>query len=116
MKILPTVLLALAISSTAVFAEVATTAQVEVKSEVQNRFKQMSTDELLEKRGTITSKQERTQLHDELVSRQKDMTKEQKEKFSNRPENRIPKRMNQNQDGGAGSGMGGGMGGGGRGR
>ncbi|MDD5157378.1 hypothetical protein [Sulfurimonas sp.] len=113
MKILPTVLLALAVSSTVVLAEVVTTTQEQVKSEVQNRFKQMSTDELLEKRGTITSKQERNQLHDELMSRQKEMTKEQQEKFNKRPENRTPKRMNQNSGAGMGSGMGNG---GGRGR
>lgn len=110
MKIFLTVLSATAIISTFAFAEVTAPnqEQPQTKSEPQNRFKQMSTDELLEKRGTMTSRQDRKQLHDELVERQKDMTKEQKEKFSNRPQNRIPKRANQGERCAAGGGMGGG--------
>ena len=111
MKVLFTVLSAAAFISTLAYAEVSGLAQTQ--NEPQNRFKQMSTDELLEKRGTISSRQERNQLHSELVERQKEMTKEQKEKFSKRPENRVPKRMNQNSGSAMGAGMGaGGMGGG----
>ena len=109
MKVLFTVLSAAAFMSTLAYAEVVIGAQAQ--GEPQSRFKQMSTDELLEKRGTITSRQERNQLHSELVERQKEMTKEQKEKFNNRPQNRVPKRMNQNQGGGMGGNAGGGMGG-----
>ena len=122
MKTLFNVVSAVALLSTFAFAETAATNQerVEVQNEVQNKFRTMSTDELLEKRGTMTTQQERKQLHNELMSRQKTMTKEQKEKFMKRPENRIPKMQNQGagqgmmQGGGMGSGMGGGMGKGGR--
>ena len=90
--------------------------RVETQHEIQNRFKEMKTDELLEKRGTMTSQQECEALHDELMNRQQSMTKEQHEKFMNKPENRTPKMKNQGsgqgmmQGGGMGSGMGGGMG------
>lgn len=90
--------------------------RVETQHEIQNRFKEMKTDELLEKRGTMTSQQEREALHNELMNRQQSMTKEQHEKFMNKPENRTPKMKNQGsgqgmmQGGGMGSGMGGGMG------
>lgn len=94
--------------------------RVQVQNEIQNRFKNMSTDELLNKRGTMTTQQEREQLHNELMNRQQTMTKEQKEKFNNRPENRTPKMKNQGQGQGMmqgqRKGMGGGMGGGGGGR
>lgn len=96
--------------------------KAEVHEEMQNRFHDMKTDELLEKRGTLTTQQERDQLHNELMSRQHTMTKEQYEKFMKKPENRTPKMKNQGsgqgmmQSGGMGGGMmGGGMGkGGGR--
>lgn len=109
MKMLLTVLSASAILATLACAETPAKNQEQIQNEVQNRFKTMKTDELLEKRGTITSQQEREQLHNELMSRQQTMTKEQKEKFNKRPpENRIPKGM------GPGGGMGGGGMGGGR--
>lgn len=87
--------------------------RVETQHEIQNRFKEMKTDELLEKRGTMTSQQEREALHNELMNRQESMTKEQHEKFMNKPENRTPKMKNQGsgqgmmQGGGMGSGKGG---------
>lgn len=87
-------------------------------------FGAMSTDQLLEKRGTLTNQQERMELHNELMNRQQTMTKEQQQKFMNKPENATPKMKNQGQGqgmmqgqrNGMGSGMGGGMmkGGGGR--
>lgn len=105
------------VSSTAVQA-----AHQEMHEEMhqdQNRFHMMSTDELLEKRGTMTTKEDREALHNELMSRQKMMTKEQHDKFMKKPENRTPKMKNQGsgqgmmqgQRNGMGSGMGGGMGG-----
>lgn len=86
--------------------------QVQNKIQAQNRFQTMSTDELLQHRGTLTSQQEREQLHNELMNRQATMTKEQKEKFMKRPENRTPKMKNQGEGQGMmqGKGMGGGMG------
>ncbi|MFY9142301.1 hypothetical protein [Sulfuricurvum sp.] len=129
MKRLLTIVSATALISTFAFAETAAMNQerVQVQNEIQNRFRTMSTDELLEKRGTMTNQQEREQLHNELMNRQQSMTKEQHEKFMNRPENRTPKMKNQGtgqgmmqgQRNGMGSGMGGGMGsgmGGGKGR
>ena len=124
MKTLVTVVAAAALLSSFAFGETAAMnqEQVQVQNEIQNKFRTMSTDELLEKRGTMTTQQEREQLHNELMSRQKTMTKEQNEKFMKRPENRVPKMKNQGsgkgmmQGGGMGSGMGGGgMGGGGMG-
>ncbi|MDD5158483.1 MAG: hypothetical protein PHI47_00425 [Sulfuricurvum sp.] len=124
MKTLLTVVSAVAVLSTFAYGETAAMNQerVQVQNEIQNKFRTMSTDELLEKRGTMTTQQEREQLHNELMSRQKTMTKEQAEKFMNKPENRVPKMKNQGsgkgmmQGGGMGSGMGGGgMGGGGMG-
>lgn len=117
MKMLLTVLSASAILSTLAFAESATstavqathqmTEQEQVKNMTQNRFKNMNTDELLEKRGTMTNQQDRDQLHNELMSREKTMTKEQKESFNQRPPaNRTPKMKNQGQGGGMGSGKG----------
>lgn len=118
MKTLLNVISSVALLSTFAFAETAATSQerVEAQNEIQNKFRTMSTNELLEKRGTMTTQQDREQLHNELMSRQKTMTKEQKEKFMKRPENRTPKMKNQGagqgmmQGGGMGSGMGGGMG------
>jgi uncharacterized membrane protein YgcG len=125
MKTLLTVLSASALISTIVCAEIPSANQerLEAQHEVQNRFKEMKTDELLEKRGTMTNQQEREALHNELMNRQQTMTKEQKEKFMNKPENRTPKMKNQGsgqgmmqgQGSGTGSGMGGGMMGGGKG-
>jgi len=72
-----------------------------------------STDELLKMRGTMTTEQERTQLHNELKIREKTMTQEQLKSFHTYPpENRVPKYKNKC----GGQGMGGGsqgMGGGG---
>jgi hypothetical protein len=115
MKMLLTLLSASAILSTLAFAEVpaANQERIQAQDEIQNRFKTMKTDELLEKRGTMTNQQEREQLHNELMNRQQTMTKEQKEKFNNRPENRTPKMKNQGSSQGMMKGQGGGMGGGG---
>lgn len=120
MKTFLTVLSASALISTILCAEMPSVNQerLESQQEVQNRFKEMKTDELLEKRGTMTNQQEREALHNELMNRQQTMSKEQKEKFMNKPENRTPKMKNQGsgqgmmQGSGMGSGMGGGMGGG----
>lgn len=115
MKALLTIVSAAALMSAIASAEMPSVNQerVEAQHEVQNRFKEMKTDELLEKRGTMTSQQEREQLHNELMNRQQTMTQEQKEKFMNKPENRTPKMKNQGQGQGMmkGSGMGGGKGG-----
>ena len=116
MKMLLTVVTTAALLSSFAFGETAAMNQerVQVQNEIQNRFRNMSTDELLEKRGTMTTQQEREQLHNELMSRQKTMTKEQHDKFMNKPENRTPKKKNQGSGQGMmqGGGMGGGMGGG----
>lgn len=117
MKTLITVLSASAILSTFAFAESATSTAVQathqmmeqekVQNEIQNRFRNMKTDELLEKRGTMTQQHEREQLHNELKLREKTMSQEQKRKFDQRPpENRVKKGM-----GPGGGGMGGGKGG-----
>jgi len=64
-----------------------------------------STDELLNMRGTMTTEQERNELHNELKIREKTMTQEQLKKFNTYPpENRVPKYKNQC----GGQGMGGG--------
>lgn len=98
MKVLFSVLSAMAILTTSALAETPVQAQEQVKNEVQNQFRTMNTDELLEKRGTMTNQQEREQLHNELKTREHLMNKEQKEKFNQRPpENRTPKMKNQSQ-------------------
>ena len=120
MKMLLTIVSATALLSTIACAEMPAMnpERVEAQHEIQNRFKEMKTEELLEKRGTMTSQQEREALHNELMNRQQSMTKEQHEKFMSKPENRTPKMKNQGsgqgmmQGGGMGSGMGSGMGGG----
>lgn len=56
------------------------------KVEIHNRFHDMKTDELLGMRGTMHNEQDKEQLHNELMDRQKMMTKEQKEKFMRRPD------------------------------
>ncbi len=87
-------------------------------------FSSKSTDELLNMRGTLTTLQERNELHNELMTRQKTMTKEQLKKFNTYPpENRTRKNQGMGQGmgqgkcgqgkcGGTGQGMGRGMGGG----
>jgi len=65
-----------------------------------------STDELLQMRGTMTTAQERNELHNELQKRYETMTQEQKQEFNNRPQNRPANGMG----GGMGPGMGGGKG------
>ncbi|MDP2078338.1 MAG: hypothetical protein Q8N01_06255 [Sulfuricurvum sp.] len=81
MKVLLTLLSASAIFSTFAFAEPA-----QNQNEVQNRFRTMNTNELLENRGAMTQQRDREQLHNELMSRQNTMTNEQKEKFMRRPD------------------------------
>ncbi|MBU1643114.1 DUF1104 domain-containing protein [bacterium] len=76
-------------------------------------FSSKSTDELLNMRGTMTTDQERNELHNELMIRQKTMTQEQLKKFNTYPpENRTKKYQNQGMGKGMGSGMGQGKGGG----
>ncbi len=116
MKALISLVSASAILATLALAETPVKSEEQVQNKVQNesqnRFKNMKTDELLEKRGTMTSQQEREQLHNELMTRQQTMTKEQKEKFNKRPpENRTPNGMDKGGDMGSGGGMGGGKGG-----
>ena len=103
MKVLLTIASVSALICTLAVADASVTnqEQLQIQNEVANRFRTMSTDELLEKRGTMTNQQEREQLHNELMNRQKTMSKEQNEKFNNRPENRTPKMKNQ----GSGKGM-----------
>jgi uncharacterized membrane protein YgcG len=125
MKMFVILVSASALISSVALGEVTATNQERstVQNEIQNRFHTMSTDELLQKRGTITTQQEREQLHNELMNRQQSMTKEQNEKFMGKPENRTPKMNNQGSGQGmmqgsgmgSGSGMGGGMMGGGKG-
>ena len=121
MKTLLKIVSATALLTTLVSAEtpVMNQERIEAQHEIQNRFKEMKTEELLEKRGTITDAQEREALHNELMNRQQTMTKEQNEKFMNKPENRTPKMKNQGsgqgmmqgERNGMGSGMGKGKGG-----
>ncbi|MCK9373801.1 MAG: hypothetical protein M0P91_11420 [Sulfuricurvum sp.] len=115
MKTLITLLSASAFISTMAFAETAVMNQEksQIHNETQSRFHTMKTDELLEKRGTMTTQQDREQLHNELMSRQQTMTKEEKEKFMQRPENRTPKMKNMGQGQGMMQGQGNGMGSGG---
>ena len=69
-----------------------------------------STDELLSMRGTMTTAQEREQLHNELQHRYETMTQEQKQRFNSRPENAPGRGMGGGQGMGIGGGGGGGMG------
>jgi hypothetical protein len=74
-------------------------------------FSKKSTDELLGMRGTMTTEQERVQLHNELKNREKTMTQEQLQKFQTYPpENRVKKFKNQGGGQGLGNGKGGGKG------
>lgn len=76
-------------------------------------FSKMSTDELLEQRGTMTTVQERQALHNELKLRERTMTEEQLQKFHTYPpENRVKKFKNRTDGQGMGQGRGMGMGGG----
>lgn len=106
MKTMFSILAAVAVLTMgAAYAETAMNQErVSVQNEIQNRFKTMNTDELLEKRGTMTTQQEREALHNELMSRQSTMTQEQKEKFMKRPENRVPKMKNMSPGSGMGKG------------
>jgi len=45
----------------------------------------MSTDELLDLRGTPKTQQERNELHNELQNRYKTMSQEQKQRFNSKP-------------------------------
>ncbi|MDH4944839.1 hypothetical protein [Sulfurimonas sp. C5] len=65
----------------------------------------MSTDELLDLRGTPKTQQERNELHNELQNRYKTMSQEQKQRFNSKPgkgmgQKPMPKK------GGMGQGMG----------
>ncbi len=48
-------------------------------------YKTMSTDELLDLRGTPKTKQERNELHNELQNRYKTMNEKQKKRFATKP-------------------------------
>lgn len=120
MKSVITFLSASAILASFAFAETAsnsgrqTTQQVmqqeheRIQNENQNRFREMTTNELLEKRGSLNNVREREQLHNELLNRYQTMTKAQKEKFTNQPE----KESNMQNQSMMNHGMGGGKGGG----
>lgn len=115
MKVILSVIIAGVLSAGAVYADTAMTQDKNaLQNEVQNRLHGMSTDELLEKRGTMATQQERDALHNELMNRQSTMNAEQKEKMMKRPENRTPKMKNQSQGQGMmkgnRNGMNGGMG------
>jgi len=120
MKTLITVLSAAAVLSTYALADPVKATQqtmdqerVQTQNEIQNRFRTMSTNELLEKRGGMTQQRDRDQLHQELQNRYQTMTQDQKRKFDQRPsENGMHQGMGQ----GMHKGSGGGMGGGGKGR
>jgi hypothetical protein len=79
-------------------------------------YSSKSTDELLNMRGTLTTVQERNELHNELTIREKTMTQEQLKKFKTYPpENRTskgqgmgPGKCGQGKCSGMGQGMGGG--------
>jgi hypothetical protein len=74
-------------------------------------LKSKSTDELLQMRGTMTTQQERNELHNELKIREKKMTQEQLKKFHTYPpESRVPKYKMQGQGKGMGPGAGQGKG------
>lgn len=132
MKMVFTIVWSSALLCSIAFAEMPAMNQerVDAQHEIQNRFKEMKTDELLEKRGTMMNQEEHEALHNELMSRQQMMTKEQHDKFMSKPENRTPKMKNQGSgqgmmqgkqkgmmqdqsmmNGGMGKGMGGGKGG-----
>ncbi len=68
----------------------------------------MSTDELLDLRGTPKTQQERNQLHNELQNRYQTMSQEQKQRFNTVPGKGMGKSQNQGQ--GMGQGMKKGMG------
>ncbi len=79
---------------------------VSEKNKIQNEVKKMSTDDLLQKRGTMTTQQEREALHNELMNRQQSMTKEQSEKWMNRPDKTPNNWGNQGQGNAYGQGQG----------
>ena len=69
----------------------------------------MSTDELLDLRGTPKTQQERNELHNELQNRYKTMSQEQQERFNAKPGKGMGQGMGQGQGmkkGGMGQGMG----------
>ena len=104
MNALFTLLSASAILSTCAFAQPVKAMeqeQVRTQSEIENRFRTMNTNELLQMRGTMTQQRDREQLHNELQMRYKTMTQEQKRKFDQHPpENQIRKGMGQGAGGG----------------
>jgi len=79
-------------------------------------YSSKNTDELLNMRGTVTTEQERSELHNELKIREKTMTQEQLKKFKTYPpENRTskgqgmgPGKCGQGKCSGMGQGTGGG--------
>lgn len=64
----------------------------------------MSTDELLDLRGTPKTQQERNELHNELQNRYQTMSQEQKERFNSKPGKGMGQKTMPNQ--GMGKGMG----------
>lgn len=122
MKVIVSVLSVAVLVMNTSFADTMISEQNRVQNEIQNRIKNMGTDELLQKRGTMTTQQEREALHNELMKRQQSMTKEQNEKWMNRPDKTSNNWGNQGQGNAYGQGQGmmqgqgkGGMGGGGKG-
>jgi uncharacterized membrane protein len=73
-------------------------------------YGKMSTDELLNLRGTPKTMEERHQLHNELQKRYEHMSQEQKQRFDSRPGNRKGGGMGTGRGMGGGQGMGGGRG------
>ncbi len=88
-------------------AEAAEQTRIQTQSEVQNRFRNMSTDQLLEQQRVMAQDRDRDRdlLHKELKNRYRIMTQEQKRKFDQSPvENPIQQGMGQGSSGSTGSG------------
>lgn len=73
-------------------------------------YEKMSTDELLNLRGTPKTQQERNELHKELQNRYQTMTQEQKERFDAKPGKGQGMKQGMGQGQGMGKGMGQGQG------
>lgn len=66
----------------------------------------MSTDELLDLRGTPKTQQERNALHNELQNRYQNMTQEQQQRFTTKPGKGMGQGMGKGMKKGMGQGQG----------
>lgn len=105
-KMFSAVTVAMLSLSASSYADTMISEKNKIQNEVQNHFKTMSTDELLDKRGKMTTQQEREALHNELMNRQQTMSKEQNEKWMNRPDKTSNSWGSQNQGNAYGQGQG----------